>query len=47
MLENRKMMMRLFPELFHNQPIAPVERYPALCCRPCARAARWTTPAWW
>ncbi|WP_368223749.1 circularly permuted type 2 ATP-grasp protein [Aeromonas sp. s4] len=30
MLENRKMMMRLFPELFHNQPIAPVERYPAL-----------------
>ena len=30
MLENRKMMMRLFPELFHNQSIAPVERYPAL-----------------
>lgn len=30
MLENRKMMMRLFPELFHSQPIAPVERYPAL-----------------
>ncbi|MDX7864102.1 circularly permuted type 2 ATP-grasp protein [Aeromonas caviae] len=30
MLENRKMMMRLFPELFHNQPIAPVECYPAL-----------------
>lgn len=30
MLENRKMMMRLFPELFRQQQIAPVERYPAL-----------------
>ena len=30
MLENRKMMMRLFPELFRQQRIAPVERYPAL-----------------
>jgi uncharacterized circularly permuted ATP-grasp superfamily protein len=28
MLENRKMMMRLFPELFAKQPIAPVEHYP-------------------
>lgn len=28
MLENRKMMMRLFPELFARQAIAPVERYP-------------------
>jgi len=28
MLENRKMMMRLFPELFHRHPIAPVEHYP-------------------
>jgi uncharacterized circularly permuted ATP-grasp superfamily protein len=28
MLENRKMMMRLFPELFAHQPIAPVEHYP-------------------
>jgi uncharacterized circularly permuted ATP-grasp superfamily protein len=28
MLENRKMMMRLFPELFARQPIAPVEHYP-------------------
>jgi uncharacterized circularly permuted ATP-grasp superfamily protein len=27
-LENRKMMMRLFPELFAHQPIAPVEHYP-------------------
>lgn len=30
MLENRKMMMRLFPELFAQHPIAPVELYPDL-----------------
>jgi len=30
MLENRKMMMRLFPELFERQRIHPVEHYPAL-----------------
>ncbi|SNR89562.1 Uncharacterized conserved protein, circularly permuted ATPgrasp superfamily [Methylobacillus rhizosphaerae] len=28
MLENRKMMMRLFPELFRRYPIAPMEHYP-------------------
>ena len=28
MLENRKMMMRLFPELFSMQLVAPVEHYP-------------------
>ena len=28
MLENRKMMMRLFPELFAGQSIAPVDHYP-------------------
>ena len=28
MLENRKMMMRLFPELFSRHKIAPVEHYP-------------------
>ncbi|HZF14747.1 MAG TPA: circularly permuted type 2 ATP-grasp protein [Steroidobacteraceae bacterium] len=28
MLENRKMMMRLFPELFARHSIAPVEQYP-------------------
>ena len=28
MLENRKMMMRLFPELFSEYRIAPIERYP-------------------
>ncbi len=30
MLENRKMMMRLFPELFARHAIAPVEHYPDL-----------------
>ena len=30
MLENRKMMMRLFPELFSTQLIKPVEHYPDL-----------------
>ena len=28
MLENRKMMMRLFPELFSNHRVAPVDHYP-------------------
>ena len=30
MLENRKMMMRLFPELFAGQRIAPINHYPNL-----------------
>jgi uncharacterized circularly permuted ATP-grasp superfamily protein len=30
MLENRKMMMRLFPELFARQHVQPVEHYPGL-----------------
>ncbi len=30
MLENRKMMMRLFPDLFADHRIAPVEHYPNL-----------------
>ncbi|HSA90878.1 MAG TPA: circularly permuted type 2 ATP-grasp protein [Burkholderiales bacterium] len=30
MLENRRMMMRLFPELFACQNVHPVEHYPAL-----------------
>jgi uncharacterized circularly permuted ATP-grasp superfamily protein len=30
MLENRRMMMRLFPELFGQHNIAPVEHYPQL-----------------
>lgn len=29
MLENRKMMMRLYPEMFEQHHIAPVERYPS------------------
>ena len=28
MLENREIMMRLFPELFLRHRIAPVENYP-------------------
>jgi uncharacterized circularly permuted ATP-grasp superfamily protein len=30
MLENRRMMMRLFPELFIDTSVAPVDHYPAL-----------------
>ncbi len=30
MIENRKMMVRLFPELFERQAVLPVEHYPAL-----------------
>ena len=30
MLENRRMMMRLFPELFERNRVAPVEHYPDL-----------------
>ena len=30
MLSNRRMMMRLFPELFRRQAVEPVEHYPAL-----------------
>jgi len=30
MLENRRMMMRLFPELFASQSVKPVEHYPDL-----------------
>jgi uncharacterized circularly permuted ATP-grasp superfamily protein len=30
MLEDRKVMMRLFPELFARQPVAPVDHYPDL-----------------
>ncbi|MBB4305258.1 putative circularly permuted ATP-grasp superfamily protein [Rhodobium orientis] len=28
MLQNREVMMRLFPDLFNNHAVAPVERYP-------------------
>jgi uncharacterized circularly permuted ATP-grasp superfamily protein len=30
MIENRKMMMRLFPELFERHTVLPVEHYPAM-----------------
>ncbi|MEO6699730.1 MAG: circularly permuted type 2 ATP-grasp protein [Paraperlucidibaca sp.] len=33
MLENRKMMMRLFPELFASHAVAPVDHYPAMLLR--------------
>jgi len=33
MLENREIMMRMFPQLFHENRIAPVETYPALLKR--------------
>ncbi len=39
MLENRKMMMRLYPELFAAQHIAPVERYPAPAADPARKHA--------
>ncbi len=42
MLENREVMMRLFPSLFTGNRIAPVNNYPALllqnCCRTFARS---------
>ena len=33
MLENRETMMRLFPELFSSQPVAPVNHYPEVLLR--------------
>ena len=40
MLENRKMMMRLFPELFARNRVAPVEHYPRPAARQPAPASR-------
>jgi uncharacterized circularly permuted ATP-grasp superfamily protein len=40
MLENRKMMMRLFPELFANQKIRPVDHYPDLLLETLRRVAQ-------
>jgi uncharacterized circularly permuted ATP-grasp superfamily protein len=40
MLENRKVMMRLFPELFARYRGAPVEHYPDLLLEPAQRGAR-------
>ena len=50
MLENRKMMMRLVPELFARQSIAPVEHYPGHAAgKPAQRGARPASriPPWW
>eukprot|EP00456_Euglypha_rotunda_P061858 TRINITY_DN5186_c0_g1_i5.p2 TRINITY_DN5186_c0_g1~~TRINITY_DN5186_c0_g1_i5.p2 ORF type:complete len:145 (-),score=46.43 TRINITY_DN5186_c0_g1_i5:11-445(-) len=40
MLENRKMMMRLFPELFNQNRIAPVAHYPDLLLEKIGRAVQ-------
>ncbi len=49
MLENREIMMRMFPQLFQQKRIAPVENYPSLLSgrwpRSRRRSAR-ATPAW-
>jgi uncharacterized circularly permuted ATP-grasp superfamily protein len=37
MLENREIMMRLFPDLFARHRVAPVENYPDELLRRCAR----------
>ena len=39
MLENRKMSMRLFPELFATHAVAPVDHYPALLLKTLQAAA--------
>jgi uncharacterized circularly permuted ATP-grasp superfamily protein len=44
MLENRKMMMRLFPELFLEESIAPVEHYPNLLLETLASMSRQDNP---
>jgi uncharacterized circularly permuted ATP-grasp superfamily protein len=49
MLEDRKMMMRLFPDLFSENRVAPVAHYPDLLletCVPSARPPR-PSPPWW
>jgi uncharacterized circularly permuted ATP-grasp superfamily protein len=44
MLENRKMMMRLFPELFSRQRVLPVEHYPQLLLETLRAAAPLAQP---
>src|SRR6185503_8958465 len=51
LLENREIMMRLFPDLFARHRIAPVERYPdepfaALCTVAPTTASPQPTVAW-
>lgn len=43
MLENRKMMMRLFPELFANHRVEPVDHYPDLLLETLRDTFRTTT----
>ncbi len=45
MLENRKMMMRLFPELFAAQRIAPINHYPSLLLDTLKSASRVDNPS--
>jgi uncharacterized circularly permuted ATP-grasp superfamily protein len=44
MLMNRKMMMRLFPELFLQQSVRPVEHYPALLLQTLKEASKMESP---
>ncbi|WP_148714628.1 circularly permuted type 2 ATP-grasp protein [Chitinolyticbacter meiyuanensis] len=44
MLENRKMMMRLFPELFARHAVAPVEHYPRLLADTLRRSSQVDNP---
>ncbi|WP_077531766.1 circularly permuted type 2 ATP-grasp protein [Vreelandella utahensis] len=44
MLENRRMMMRLFPELFARMPVAPVDHYPSLLGETLKAASLQTNP---
>lgn len=39
MMENREIMMRLFPELFEEEAVAPVENYPSLLRKTLASVA--------
>jgi uncharacterized circularly permuted ATP-grasp superfamily protein len=44
MLSNRKMMMRLFPDLFRRYQVRPVEHYPALLLQTLRAAAEIDSP---
>ncbi|NNA47820.1 circularly permuted type 2 ATP-grasp protein [Pseudomonas lactis] len=44
MLEDRKMMMRLFPEVFAKQRIAPVDHYPNLLLKTLKNSSRLDNP---
>jgi len=44
MLSNRKMMMRLFPDLFRRYHVRPVEHYPALLLQTLRAAAETDSP---